>query len=85
MKTKMSKQYQSTFKSGKSGRVTHNTFEYFDAVKDARRWMRQNHYVPYSGDAVNGENETWVRDIVAKNVCSEGDCESPYGEISASR
>ena len=78
----MKKQYQATFKSGNSGRVTHNTFEYFDTIKDARRWMRQNHYVPYSGDAVNGDGEVWVRDIVSKNECSEGDCESPYGEIS---
>lgn len=74
--------YSTTFKSGNSGCVTHGTFESFDTIKDARRWMRQNHYVPHSGSAVTGEKEVWIRDIVDKNECSEGDCESPYGEIT---
>jgi hypothetical protein len=82
MKTK----YQASFKSGNGGRVTHDTFRYFDNIRSARKWLRKSHYVPYWGDAVNDESgETWVRDIVANNECGAGDCESPYAEISSLR
>ena len=73
--------YTTTFKSGDSGRVTHCSFENHDTIKDARRWLRINHYVPESGDAVRDEKEVWIRDIVKSGECSEGDCDSPYAEI----